>query len=303
MGCPSRKPEKNLARVDNDPSGSPERHLERRKGSGSQTNRGIEMLKTTFLAVGITSTTVAAYSALTVLSPGAVAGIEGLVRDWGFGWDEQSCEKNPRACLTTRYEELERLEREVRTSTGAIRAELGRTDDLVAEQAELVARNGAFLDQGRNLYRQRTATDTSGLPLSPDAPVEFAGRTYPNLSTFRAQLELLFQEKVALDESLASARQLKNTLQTRLDALMVQEGQIDLAKRMIPAQLQLIQANRTLSEFGANVGMIDGIIRGSEAGLTESRALIATTRDLMEPPTVGTLSGSTREAFDRYLGN
>lgn len=257
------------------------------------------LVKSILVVVGITAGTAAGYGVLAKAAPDAAARIEGLLRDIGLGWDEASCQANPRACLTSRYEQLEALERQVGTSTGAIRAELDRVSRLVSDQEELVARNALFLEQGRDLYRKRDAEGAA----AADAPIRFAGRTYPNRATFRAQLELLFQEKAALEASLASARELRETLQARLDALMVQEGQITLAKRMIPAQLQLVAANRALGEFGANVGMIDGVIRGSEAGLAESRALIATTRDLMQPAPARDRPSATREAFDSFLEN
>lgn len=91
--------------------------------------------------------------------------------------------------------------------------------------------------------------------------------TYPDLASFKAQLQLLFQEKAVLETSLASARDLRAKLRSRLDALMVQAGQITLAKRVIPAQLQLVRANQTLDAFSENLTMIDGVIKGSVDGL------------------------------------
>lgn len=250
------------------------------------------MIKALLLTTGIVANAAAGYAILTNIAPESAAKIESYARDRWLGWDAASCEASPIACLSSRYNTLRSLEREVDTTTVSIRSELDRVSRLVVEQEELVGRNAMFLDQGRAIFRDR-----SGFP---DQPVQFAGRTYPTLGTLRAQLQLLFEEKGALEASLASARELRSQMQARLDTLMVQAGQISLAKRVVPAQIQLIRANRALADLGTNVTMIDGVIRGSEAGLNQSRQLIRTTRDLMAPATVGR-AGATPEAFDAFM--
>jgi hypothetical protein len=248
------------------------------------------------LTVATLATTAAGYAALTIVAPEAGAKIESLVRDRGLGWDAAACEANPAGCLTSRYNKLQALERDVDVSVQAIRSELQRVSSMVDEQEMLAGKNGVFLEQGRSIFRERSVT--------PDAAISFAGRTYPSMQTFRAQLQLLFEERAALETSLATARELRKTLQERLDTLMVQSGQINLAKRVVPAQLQLVRANRTLSDFKTNVAMIDGVIYGSEAGLGQSQQLIRTTRDMIGPATSSS-RGSTvsKEAFDSFLKN
>lgn len=254
-----------------------------------------------FIALSTVTLAAAAtgYAGLTVAAPDAAGKIEAFVRDRGLGWDAQACEANPSACLSSRYTRLQALERDVGGSVEAIRAELQRVSGLVDEQELLVSKNGAFLDRGRSIFRERSA--------EADQAVTFAGRTYPNLQTFKAQLQLLFEEKAALDTSLASARDLRKKLQERLDTLMVQAGQINLAKRVVPAQLQLVRANRTLADFQGNVAMIDGVIHGSEAGLGQSQQLIRTTRELLGPeaPVNGGAkpSKAAQEAFEGFLKN
>jgi len=239
----------------------------------------------------------AGYAAMTVVAPESAARIEGFVRNQGLGWNDGACASNPVGCLNNRYDKLTGLDREVEQSIRAIRAELRRVIELVAEQDMLSTKNGAFLDQGRSVYRERLG--------AADQPITFAGRAYPNLSVFRAQLELLFQEKSALETSLTSARELRAKLHERLDALMIQQGQISLASRMIPAQLQLVKANKALAEFNTNVAMIDGVIRGSETGLTQSEQMIRTTKDLLTPaaPAKPGTSKATTEAFEIFLRN
>lgn len=251
--------------------------------------------KTLFIAAGSVATAAIGYAILSHAAPETAARMESVMRDRGLGWDDAACQANPAGCLNNRFDKLQTLERDVETSTNAIRGEIERVTRLVAEQEELVGKNGMFLEQGRALFKERQA--------QPDQAVTFAGRTYPNLATLKAQLQLLFEEKAALDASLASARELAGQLRARLDTLMVQAGQIALAKRVIPAQLQLIRANKALGEFNVNVGMIDGVIRGSEAGLNQSRQLIRTTKDLMAPITPQGRQGASQEAFDAFLRN
>ncbi len=258
------------------------------------------IFKTLIVATGIAVTVGAGYGALKVAAPQAAAKMESLVRDYALGWDDDACAGNPMGCLNARYDKLQLLEREVGVSTRAIRSEHARVAGLVGEQEELVAKNGMFLSEGKSLLRKLEADTGAGLT-GADGPVQFAGRTYPNRATFKAQLQLLFEEKAALETSLSSAHELRNQLQARLDTLMVQAGQITLAKRIVPAQLQLIRANRTLGEFSTNLDMIDGVIRGSEAGLDQSRQLISTTKDLMTPLSETGAPGASREAFEAFL--
>jgi len=258
------------------------------------------IIRTLLTTVGALTTATFGYAALTFAAPSAADKIESFVRDiGGFSWTADSCEANPEACLTSRFEDLSRLEKDVTTSTGAIRVQVDEIDRLVQEQEELVAKNTIFLEQGRALYKTR---ETTLAPVGTEpGGIEFAGRTYPDLPSFKAQLHLLFQEKSVLETSLASARDLRAKLRSRLDALMVQAGQITLAKRVIPAQLQLVRANQTLDAFSENLTMIDGVIKGSVDGLSQSDQLIRTTRDLMTDarPNAPTKEGG--QAFESFL--
>lgn len=253
----------------------------------------IKIMTATVATVALAAT---GYAGLTVISPSTANTIENFVRDRALGWDEGACLSNPEGCLNGRYEKLTQLELSVGQSTKAIRDQYNNVNSLVADQELLVGKNTAFLEQGRAAYREHVGAS--------EPEISFAGKVYPNAEVFRSQLELLFQEKAALELSLGSARDLRTKLKERLDALMIQSGQISLAKRMVPAQLQLVKANRTLSDFGANVAMIDGIIRGSEAGVGQTEQLIRTTRDLMSPAKSSpAASRSSPEAFQSFLRN
>lgn len=234
------------------------------------------------------------YVALKAASPSAAAKISGIIYGNVLGWDEAACEANPLECLTSRYEVLQGLEKKVGGLVQTIRAQKDRITALVDEQQMLVAKNASFLNEGKLVYNAGTA--------QPDAPITFAGKTYPNSNTFKQQLALLFQEKSGLETSLSSATSLEKKLQERLDSLMVQAGDITLAKRMVPAQIELVRANMTLSDFGNSIASIDGVIKGSEAGLKDTDQLIRTTKDLMDPDAnTAAVPQVSNKAFDEFL--
>ncbi|NEJ10997.1 hypothetical protein GR238_37455, partial [Rhizobium leguminosarum] len=165
---------------------------------------------------------------------------------------------------------------------------------LVDDQQLLVGKNNSFLNEGKAIYKDGTA--------QPDASITFAGKIYPNSNTFKQQLALLFQEKTGLESSLSNAVALQKKLQDRLESLMVQSGDITLAKRMVPAQIELVRANIALTDLGDNIDVINDVIKGSEVGLEETDQLIRTTKDLVEPST--NIAGKPRvsnKAFDEFI--
>lgn len=234
------------------------------------------------------------FIALQNAAPAAAAKISALVYDNVLGWDDTACESNPLGCLNSRYKVLQGLEKQVETSIRTIRTQKDRITALVEEQQTMVAKNAAFLNEGKALYNAKAG--------QPEASVTFAGKTYPSGNSFKQQLALLFQEKAGLESSLTHATELEKKLQSRLENLMVQSGDIMLAKRMVPAQIELVHANMTLADFGSNLDVINGVIKGSEAGLEDTDQLIRTTKDLMEP-TSNIANGPvvSNKDFDAFL--
>lgn len=212
------------------------------------------------------------YYTLQQTTPSIARSIHALLHNNLLGWDQEACESNPQGCLTNRYLVLQGLERQVDTSIRAIRGQKERVNTLVRDQEDLSTRNEAFLNQGKALYKLHSAEQNQ--------PVSFAGKTYPNSAALKQQLSLLYAEKMGISKNAQNAVVLEKKLSVKLDSLMVQAGDITLAKRMIPAQLELVRANNALSDFGENIDMINGVISGSESGIAETDQLIRTTRDL-----------------------
>lgn len=236
------------------------------------------------------------YAVLQKTAPDAAAKISGLMYEHVLGWSQDACETNPASCLQNRFETLQGIEKQVEQSIRTIREQKERISTLVDEQQMMVARNSSFLSEGKGLFKANE--------LNPGNSIEFAGKTYPNSASFKQQLALLFQEKTGLEASLKDAMALKQKLSDKLDSLMVQSGNITLAKRLIPAQIELVKANSTLANFGDNVDMINGVISGSEAGLKETEQLMRTTKDLMVPTDVNPARANVSDkAFEDFMSH
>lgn len=232
------------------------------------------------------------YQFLLGISPTAAKEIGGVIRNNFIGWNDEACTDNPLPCLKDRFGKLKGLEVAVEQSIVATRSQKDSLSAIVIEQEETFARNQAFLNEGKAIFKQNAGKGV---------PVNFAGRTYPTENSFKQQLGLLFQEKSALAKSLESTKAFETKLQAKLEGLMVQSANITLAKRMIPAQIELVRANTTLADFGENLEMINGIIKGSEIGLRETDQLIRTTKDLMHPKEASTTARPIDKELDRFL--
>ena len=236
------------------------------------------------------------YMFLDKTAPDAAAKINAAAHDYFLGWNDASCQQNPLGCLSSRYRTLQILEKKFDGSAATVREQKDRIEALIEEQQLTVAKNSAFLNEGKNLLKDSI--------VQSQPTIDFAGKTYPDSSTFKHQLSLLYKEKKGLQRNLENSIKLQKQLQEQLDSVMVQSGDITLAKRMIPAQIELVRANMTLSDFSENLQTINGVIKGSETGLTETDNLIRTTKDLMELSTqVDNSAATTSKEFEQFLAN
>ena len=222
----------------------------------------------------LTAATTLAYPALQQAAPGLMARTNAYLSAH-TGWDESACEADPTGCLDAKATQLRALGEQVSVSLDALRAEQGRVEAMVAEQSLLQAKNQAFLEQGRGLYQTHLA--------NPDAPLMFAGRRYPDLETFKLQLELLFKEQRQRQASVAAAEDLQQQLNQRLDALSLKHSEIAQQQAMIPTQRELLKVDRTFGEIADTINAIDKVLQDGRETVTEADdgELIATTADLM----------------------
>jgi hypothetical protein len=254
--------------------------------------------KSLFFVAGTVVTLAVGYGALKVTAPSLANGLNTMAHDYLLGWDDAACSNNALGCLQNRFTTLAGLETNASGSIRQMRARLDQVRGMVEEQQTVSEKNAAFLDKGKTLLKEHE--------LQPDQSIEFLGRTYPSLATFRGQLQLLFEEKSSIDTNLKSAQNLGKKLQEGLDALIIHQGRISLAKQMIPSQIELVKANQTLSDFNGSLAMINGVIKGSESGISESDQLIRSTKELMGTG-VGAAAGLTKTgsasdaAFEAFL--
>lgn len=226
--------------------------------------------------------------------PDQATALGDIVRDNITGWDEWACKASPAGCLENRYNRLASLEIDVGGRLSAIRAQRGSVSAMVDEQQSLVSRNAALVSEGKALFKQ--------FKLDPSRQLEFVGKIYPSAAIFEQQLALLFKEKKAREANLANSRALEAKLRESEEQLMIHSSDISLAKQMIPAQIALVKANRTLADFGENLTMINDIIKGSEVGLADTDQLIRTTAELMEPGAISNAGATVDDPeFRRFM--
>lgn len=239
------------------------------------------------------------YPALQQAAPGLAARADALLTRY-TGWDEAACQADPTGCLDAKAGQLASLDQRIATSLDALRAEQARVETLMAEQQLLQARNQAFLEQGRALYRAHA--DETGTPLV------FAGRHYPELDTFRLQLELLFREQQQREASITAAGDLQRQLAERLDTLALKRAEIVQQRALIPTRRELLRVDRTFAEIGATIGDIDRVLREARQAATDpvDEALIGTTTELMSRTASRTATpgeGQLESAFQAFLAN
>lgn len=237
------------------------------------------------------------FGAISVAAPDVATKLDTFLRNNVLGWSLESCAANALGCLDTKYETLSKSEMSAGVSITQLRSALEQTKALAEEKDLELQKNQAFLEKGKVIIKSSELTNSN--------EIEFAGKTYPDLATFRSQIQLIFEEKSVLETTYKSVLDLKVKLQADLDALIIHRGRISLAKQMIPAQIELVRANQTLTDFQGNLAMIDGIIKGSQGSIAESEGLIRSTKELMIagdiPAAITPRSKSSNQEFEDFL--
>ncbi|RUM06396.1 hypothetical protein [Rhizobium chutanense] len=238
------------------------------------------------------------FGTISVAAPDVATKLDIFLRNNVLGWSSESCSANALGCLETKYDTLSASEASAGVSITQLRSALEQTKALAEEKGLELEKNRAFLDKGKTTIKSAELTNST--------EIEFAGKTYPDIATFRSQIQLIFEEKSVLETTYKSVLDLENKLQADLDTLIIHKGRISLAKQMIPAQIELVRANQTLSNFQANLAMIDGVIQGSQGSIADSESLIRSTKELMamgnDPGTITTAgSKSSNQAFEEFL--
>jgi len=213
------------------------------------------------------------------------------------GYSAESCASDPVACLNSRKTALEHSQADIRKAISDLETESVKTSAIARENEVLLAKNNAFLEQGKTILNVGL---TSGAQT-----FEFASRRYPDAATFRAQLETLFAEKSMIEKQVNDAHALQAKLDARLQQLRVQQGKVQAAIAILPSQISLLQANASLTGFEQNLDLIETALKTSDDGVKSAHDLIGNTQQLSQRgQDMAGLTPRQRqvsEAFDRYL--
>ncbi len=236
------------------------------------------------------------YGTVQHLSPGLAAELRGWARV-SQDWSEEAMQSDPVGFLEATRTRLERERGRLGGLVQELRTAMGPLDGHIEERAAELAKTDAFLREGRGLYQQVAANP-------PADGVRFAGRHYPDLPTFKAQLELLFSEKSNGQSLLEQARATRARLNDRLSAMLLQAGKLDSAIEQVGPQIAIVRAERSAAAVDRTIAAGR---RLSEGVIDETARLIddfpiGTTRDLLKTaPAVQSVPIGGNPAFDAFL--
>lgn len=213
------------------------------------------------------------------------------------GYSADACSADAAGCLEAKRAPLARSKDEILKAIRNLEAEALKTATLSAENEQLLAKNTFFLEQGKAALNAGLANGTKVF--------SFAGRTYPDAATFRAQLELLFNEKTSIETQVKASHELHAKMEERLQQLRLQQGRVEAALDNLPSQISLAQANVTLSTLDDQIKMIDNAVSESNHQAASSESLIGGTRELEKRAEnslgLTVAQQQANERFDAYL--
>ena len=236
-----------------------------------------------------------AYGAAHAFAPGWAAEMRGWLQ-LGQDWSEEAMQRDPVGYLEHTRQRLQMEQSELAEHIRALRTSAGPLEGHIQGRTGELARTEAFLKEGRSVYRQAQAQPPAG-------GIRFAGRVYPDLATFKAQLELLFNEKTNNERLLAQANATRERLDQQLYTMLLQKGKLEMAIQEIGPQIAIVRAEHSAREVQT---IINAGRRLSEGVLNETAQLMAdfplgTTRDLMESAQQRSPDAATSQAFEAFL--
>ncbi len=259
------------------------------------------ILKPVQLILGLVLAGLLGYALLNHFAPGMAAKARHTLEN-ARQWSEEDKQKDPVGYLEYTRQRLRGQKAALEDILRDLRENQAPLAQHIQERTEELAKTTAFLKEGREVYQH-------ALKVSETREVEgikFAGRTYPNLETFKAQLELLFNEKQSAEAMLEKAGQTERRLDEKLYTVMVQRGRVEMALKEIQAQVAIVKASSAVNEMEDLIAAGDSVTAGVLAQtdrLVEDYAPIGTTSELLESAQKASASngGGLNPQFEAFL--
>lgn len=247
------------------------------------------------MLVGAITSFLIALAFLQIAAPDVFARVDGTIRTHVTGWSEQACDTNPVECLTYQYDALSTQEEAVGSAISELNDSLQALERERLRREQLLFGNEALLLKGRQLLAEAT---------EPWEPVTFAGRSYEDRETLRAQLELLFMERESLRSMIDQSSELAEQSTTRLRALQVRRGEIANARSILPSQIQMVEATGLIESIDTRFATITELTGSTPPELLNVRQLVGTTEELLQSmaeSSGGYPDHATSRSFDGFL--
>lgn len=219
---------------------------------------------------------VLAYGATSHFAPGLAAELRGMIRA-SQQWSQEAVQSDPVGFLKATRSRLIQERARLGDVVQELRLAIGPLEGHIDERLSELARTEAFLREGRAIYQQAVSTGTQD-------GILFASRRYPDLQTFKTQLELLFSEKADSEQLLEQLRATRERINDRLAASLLQAGKLDTAIQEIGPQIAIVSAEHSVKEteqtIAAGRRLSQGMLIDTARMIEEFP--IATTRELLE---------------------
>ncbi len=259
------------------------------------------MIKTVASLAVAAALGVSSYYAVDHYAPAWTAELRGLVSATGFTWSEAAVKQDPVGYLEHTREQLSGQKDDLQRIIKDIRKNMSPLEGHIQERTQELAKTEAFLKEGRGIYQEAKQVE----PQESVQAIKFAGRMYPDLETFKAQLELLFHEKEGNEALLRRARETKKRLDERLYSMLLQQGKLEMAIQEIGPQIAIVQAQVTTEQLDAIMQRTHRVTEGvldTTQKMVQDFGPVGTTKDLLETSKgVYTANPSANQAFAMFL--
>ncbi|ALG66870.1 hypothetical protein [Beggiatoa leptomitoformis] len=236
-------------------------------------------------------------------APAVTAELRTYVKNTATEWSDEAKRSDPVGYLRFSQEKLEQQKVQLQTVVKEMRAAVQPLAEYIQQTREELAKTAALLNEGKTIYQQATIVGPSEVV----SGIKFYGRTYPDVNSFKTQLEVLMQEKMGKESVLAKADTTHKQLTERLISTRLQIHQVEMAINQIAPQIAIVQAATAGNELSKLIGEAEKVTNIALDGFQEpadSYNLIRTTKELVEDAgqhsTIGAV-GSVSIELENFL--